>query len=163
MVMLSTMATESKYPDQWQVIIPDYFPPSLNKTKRTHWSKDRKHKITAIEKLAMYALVNGHPDRDLPVFVGDVRVKITRLWGKGQRAWDIENLYGAVKPLVDAMRAEKKARKGSQGGLGLIEDDNPDMLDLVVKQRKNIAEITGRDADAECTLIVIEGTRVECG
>lgn len=142
--------------DRWTLRIPGYFPPSLNQTQMAHWSSVRKHKKLALEMLHIYGLASK---QGLPVFVGPVKLTITRLWGKRQRAWDIENLYGAVKPLIDAMRVEKAAGgrrdrgRGRQGGLGIIEDDDPGMLDLRVHQMRN------PDSDELATLIQIKGVR----
>jgi hypothetical protein len=136
--------------DRWELTIPGYFPPSLNRTQMAHWSSVRRHKKRALEMVHIYGLQAG----GLPRFTGPVKVTVTRLWGKRQRAWDIDNLYGAVKPLVDALRAEHRNTMGKivQGGLGVIEDDDPAMLELVVEQRRN------PDSDELATQITIEGT-----
>jgi hypothetical protein len=113
-----------------------------------------------MDLLYVHCLQNG----GVPRFVGRVRVTITRLWGKGQRALDTINLYGSFKPLEDAMRATKKAggrrdrNLGMQGGLGIIEDDRPDIVELIIRQRKN--NMPGFHGQS-CVLIEIEGKRVD--
>lgn len=150
------MAPREK-PDLWRLVLPGYFPPTLNNVVMAHWSTVRKHKKRAIENLHVACLL-ASGGGGVPVFEGHVRVTITRWWGKGQRALEIENLYGAVKPLVDAMRAEKASRnqrgRARQGGLGIIEDDDPKTLALTVFQERN------PHGDELATLIVVEGRRV---
>ena len=52
------------------------------------------------------------------------RVRITRVWGKGERAFDVDNLIGGCKSLVDAMK------------VWLIIDDSPGKCNIVYKQVK---------------------------
>ncbi len=58
------------------------------------------------------------------------RVEIVRLWGKGCRAWDDDNMVAACKGLRDAMQREREvATKGSRTlsikpGAGLVWDDS---------------------------------------
>ena len=56
------------------------------------------------------------------------RVTITRLWGKGCRAWDDDNMVAACKGLRDAMqRARTTTRRGVPRripGAGLVWDDS---------------------------------------
>jgi len=118
--------------DRWAVLLPDYWPPSLNETQRLHWSQIRKIKKDAVEMLSIFTLGRGVHGF---TFAGKVTVQLYRLWGKGQRALDTDNLVGSVKPLVDGLRPRDP--KSKQGGIGIIEDDHPDMLDLQVKQMKN--------------------------
>lgn len=125
---------------QWSLLLPDYFPPSLNRSNKSHWSRRGKLKAKALEMLTVYSLsTGGHP-----TFVGPVEIDIYRLWGNRQRAWDTDNLWGSVKPLIDAMRPKKKNNKGHEGGLGIIEGDEPELLTLNVEQMKG----TSKEADA---------------
>jgi Holliday junction resolvase RusA-like endonuclease len=55
-----------------------------------------------------------------------VMLKITRFYGYRKRAFDLDNLYGSVKLLVDAMR-----------GLEIIQEDTPKHIDLTVEQEKS--------------------------
>lgn len=93
----------------------------------------------------------------IPEFAGKVKVSVVRYWGKGQRALDHDNLTGAVKPLIDCMRAKTMMRNKRgicfQGGLGIIERDDPDYLDLHVSQEKSTD-------DHLKTVITVEGNRV---
>src|SRR5690606_30995053 len=99
---------------------PDYFPPSPNRWARAHWSKVRRNKIDALSRVHLYALAAG----GIPRFEGPVKVQLTRIIGHRQRAWDRDNLIGAVKPLIDALRAPKEGRnrqgRHKHGGLGII-------------------------------------------
>lgn len=64
-----------------------------------------------------------------------ITVRITRY---GSKLLDPDNLCGGVKPLLDAIRYE-----------GLIPDDSPDQIALIVRQKKTKPNLTG-------TLIEIE-------
>lgn len=150
------MSGQPQYPHVWTILLVDYLPPSLNVTRREHWSEVRKHKQRAIERLFIACANSGGK----PCFVGPVKVSIGRLWGKGQRALDHDNLFGGVKPLIDAMRRPKKAGKGGQGGLGIIEDDAPHMLDLDVWQEKNTGEqFEDLASGVPATVVQVEGVR----
>lgn len=126
-------------PERWTLLIPDYFPPSLNATQRKHWGVIQRHKKAAVDKVHAFALANG----GVPKFKGPVELTITRLIGHRQRRWDVDNLWGAVKPLVDALRESKQMAnqrgRTTQGGLGIIAEDDPDALELYVGQRKGLA------------------------
>lgn len=170
---MSTEPESPTHPDKWALLIPDYFPPSLNKTQRRHWSVVRKHKAKAKEMLNVYCLLAGGQ----PVFEGHVIVTIWRLWGKGQRGLDRDNLWGSVKPLIDALRKPKGKGNRRQGGLGIVEDDDDDVMELRVRQRKgdtsdtmvilqNMERVAGLDVQLYnpqqiTTLILIEGKRVD--
>lgn len=56
---------------------------------------------------------------------GKVKVHICRIYGKRQRAFDKDNLYSGIKPVLDALKEE-----------GVIHDDNPGEIDLTVEQRR---------------------------
>jgi len=55
-----------KLPRRWTLLLPEYWPPSLNQTQMAHWSRNRKHKKRALELLHIYALNNG----GIPKFIG---------------------------------------------------------------------------------------------
>ena len=55
-----------------------------------------------------------------------IELKITRFYGYRKRALDKDNLYGACKPLIDAIRGYK-----------IIPDDTPKHIDLYVEQEKS--------------------------
>lgn len=144
------MVDLDKYPDEVELFIADYFPQSLNRTQDRHWIHRHKRKQDLMNLLNAMCLQSG----GVPHFYGHVKMSITRLWGKGQRAFDDENLWGGVKLLRDVMRQRKPSGKGWAGGLGIIEDDGPKQCLLTVGQGKNHVEAY---KDLECTLIVIEG------
>lgn len=138
--------------------LPGYFPPSLNQTQHAHWRSVRRHKKVAGEHLLVACIRRC---RMVPVFVGPVQVVVSRLYSGRQRPLDQDNLIGSVKPLIDSLRARKahanqitkKRGGGAQGGLGVIADDDPGLLDLSVDQHRcpwltqdklvTVIEITG--------------------
>lgn len=95
--------------------IPD-LPPSLNKTLRMHWAKKRK--LNETWQQWVRAML---PEYFLEPMVR-MRCTITL---HHSRFYDKDNAYGAVKPVVDALRLWK-----------LIRDDTREYLDLQVEQSK---------------------------
>jgi hypothetical protein len=93
--------------------IPDV-PPSLNRTLRMHWAKKQDIKNSWI--LLIRQQLNGAYLKPIV----KMRCKITLCHA---RAYDKDNLYGSVKPLVDALRFNR-----------LIMDDTAKYLDLTVEQ-----------------------------
>ena len=165
------------YPDVWGVWLLSYWPKGPNQLSRRHWSIIRKEKERALEAL-MIATAGKYRH---PRFAGPCNVDVWRLWGKGQRAMDPDNLKAAVKPLVDGMRRRVWAGKRAgqdiyQGGLGIIENDNPGTLNLEVYQASGRNEHTlgwvrhiqdtfrwrglyeENDFNQASTLILVEGT-----
>ena len=69
---------------------------------------------------------------------------IARMYGKGQRPLDTDNLYGGCKLLIDAMKAPKGR---SRRGLSIIMEDNPKALDLSVNPQRP-ARHTSHQCDA---------------
>jgi len=99
-----------------RMVIPGV-PASLNKTQRMHWARRRKM------NMAWMLLVRSQ----MPEFVLHPFVKVRcRITLAHSRAFDTDNLYGACKPLIDALRHWK-----------LIFDDTPEYLDLKVEQVKS--------------------------
>jgi hypothetical protein len=85
------------------------------------YRRQRASYVTALSMLAHYAGV--------PVGVEAFRhITIVRLWGKGCRAWDDDNMVAAAKGIRDAMqRSRTVTRKGVTRvipGAGLIVDDS---------------------------------------
>lgn len=116
------------------ILLYGYRLPSLNQTQMAHWSRVRKEKKRAIEHL-MAGTVGQHGH--IPQFRGTVHIQIIRLIGRKGRKMDVDNLHGSVKPLIDAMRAQKVSSRGSkQGGLGLIADDGEQDITLDVQQHR---------------------------
>lgn len=69
-------------------------------------------------------------------------VVIVRLWAKGCRAWDDDNLVAACKGLRDAMQRERvSARRGQVprliAGAGLVWDDSAKWSRWAYEQRKS--------------------------
>jgi len=93
-----------------------FVPPSLNKTLRMHWGK--KLKLNRDWSLLIRSRM---PELYLQPFV-KMQCKITL---HHSRFYDEDNAYGAVKPVVDGLKAWK-----------LIRDDSRDYLDLTVEQAK---------------------------
>ena len=80
------------------------------------------------------AAVDYSAPRPLPKFTGKTRLTIIRQWGKRGRAFDPDNLVASCKMLIDCLK-EPKGR--SKYGLGIITDDDPEHLELLVKQEKS--------------------------
>lgn len=87
-----------------------------NRLLRMHW---RERKAVQLD-YQNHLFVHGLRFRRMAP-EGRQRVTITRILGRGQRRFDTDNLHGAVKPLVDALR-----------GQNVIRDDNPAAIDLIV-------------------------------
>lgn len=104
------------------------------KTERDRWAWD----------IAMAARAAG-----IPKATGKRRVTITRLMGKGQRLFDVPNLWGGIKALCDAMCAERVYRGKTRPGAGLIVDDSPAWAEFAVEQARAAD-------DKPATLITIE-------
>ena len=66
-----------------------------------------------------------------------VDLKIVRYYGYRKRAFDLDNLYGSVKLLVDAMRS-----------LEIIAEDTPKHISLTVEQEKSPDKSTFVTIDA---------------
>lgn len=169
-IVTFTGPPDQAYPTAWPILIRDFWPPGPNRTSGQHWSKRKALKRQIMEKL----LVACGGSAGIRRFAGPCRVSIYRLWGKGQRALDYDNLVASVKPLVDCLRREKvkvstHSKVTSEGGLGIIEDDDPDKLKLVVAQQRGgtakLYETLARfdllpPSEApwpESTLIIVEG------
>jgi hypothetical protein len=90
----------------------------------------------------------------VPKATGKRRITITRLMGKGQREWDVPNLWGGIKLPLDACCADRVFRGKNRAGAGLIVDDAAKWADIEVKQE--------RAADGKAaTRIVVEDIEQE--
>lgn len=118
----------------WTCTLPGYFPPSPNSVgEKVHWTVRKRIKQAAFE----YLCISG--GLDAPAFDGPVRIKITRRYSGRHKAMDEDNLTAACKPLIDALRRPKGKETGRR--LGIIEDDTPALMELVVTQeRANVTE-----------------------
>ena len=68
-------------------------------------------------------------------------VTITRLWAKGCRAWDDDNMVAACKGLRDAMQYERIVRRKGKlprliAGAGIVRDDSRQWSAWTYLQRK---------------------------
>jgi len=142
--------------DEVTLWLPDYWPPSLNAVVHAHWSGVRKHKQHAKDLLYL-ACIRKYGR--VPVFTGPVRVSICRLYQGRRQPLDADNLMGSLKPLVDAMRKPKlhanQRGRGTQGGIGIIFDDDREALELDVDQVRTKFLTTTQLV----TVITITGTR----
>jgi hypothetical protein len=63
---------------------------------------------------------------DMPELTPKIKLNIIRHYGYRKRALDKDNLYGACKPIIDAIRNFK-----------IIPDDTPNHIDLHVTQQRS--------------------------
>ena len=117
--------------EQWSVVLPIDMP-SLNAYMRWHFRKQKKWR----EQLEQYIYALGSP---LAKFQKPVNVTIVRQYGYRKRAYDTDNLYAAVKPILDVL---KEPRGRSRYGLGVILEDNPMYCSLMVSQEKSLDKNT---------------------
>lgn len=152
------MATKPAASSTVIILLTHYFPPSLNRVGN-HWIYKKNEKKRAMDQL--WAACHQQYGT-VPRFTGPVQVKIVRLWGYRQRELDEDNINGAVKPLIDAMRERRRAGGNSknnvQGGLGIIENDSPKFLSLTIEQYKH--KVPEGCYGIECTHIEITGKRI---
>jgi len=141
------------------IMLPGYFPPSLNVTSGQHWAKTRKHKKLAEKHLLVACL---RKFGRVPVFEGKVTLQVFRYIAGRRQMMDPDNLGGSQKPLIDAMRKPKSHRnsKGRQGGLGIIEDDDPSLLELLEPEQHKVTKDELKGESIAC-IIEITGRRVD--
>ena len=114
--------------NRWRLVLDGYKFPSLNTLMRMHWAVRKKRQD---ELMSVFEYLIEEP---LPVFKGMTRLTITRQWGKRGRAYDPDNLAGSCKMLIDCLKCPKGR---SEYGLGIIPDDDPSHIELLVKQEKS--------------------------
>lgn len=114
----------------WECTIPDYDLVSPNRLMRMHFAQRNKEHALVVDLLSVYS------SGPMVEFAGEVDISITRQYGYRKRAMDEDNLYGACKILLDALRRPSpRSRKIS---LGLIKDDSPNIIkSLAVTQEKS--------------------------
>ena len=98
------------------IILPGLVLPSLNTQLRLHWARRRR-----LKELCHIALRTSTARWQVTEATSKRRLTITRVGGK---AMDVDNLHGAVKPLVDAINDR-----------GWLVDDSPTWCELDVRQR----------------------------
>lgn len=106
----------------WKAKIPDFDLSSPNKLLRMHYGQRmRIKKAVAVKLMAFGSEIESANNKS-----SRVKVEINRLYGFRKRSYDLDNLYGSCKLLLDAMV-----------DLGIIPGDTPHHIDLVVKQEKS--------------------------
>jgi len=90
---------------------------------RMHWAVRKKAYKNLLQMITAYG------NKPLPQFNTQVEIKVIRMWGKRKRAFDIDNLYGGCKFILDALK--------DKGGLGIIQDDSPKHVVLTVEQYRS--------------------------
>lgn len=95
----------------------DVMPATLNTTLRWHWAKRHKYNEGWFVRFIAEA---GRPSFKVK---GQAKLRITVYRSRSQ---DKDNMYGSVKPIVDAIKK-----------LGWIKDDDPKHLDLKVQEVKS--------------------------
>lgn len=118
----------------WTCVIPDYDLISPNAIMRMHfWQRIKEH-----EKLVDLVLAFGD---DLFEFDEPVDITVVREYGYRKRQMDPDNLYGAVKILLDVLR--KSSPRSKKVSLGIIADDSPNNIaNLSVTQVKSSDKTT---------------------
>lgn len=97
-------------------------PPSLNQYLRMHWAVKRKLRVKYHwELLSCLSVMSWEQKPKQKTPKASVKISVFR-----PRRLDQDNLTGGLKPLIDAMR-----------DVGLIRDDSPRWLDLIVRQEKD--------------------------
>lgn len=124
---------------EYRFSIP-YILPSLNQQQRMHWTGRARLKQRCMEYLQVARSEARKHKRPWPKGLTRFWLTIER-WAP--RRLDPDNLVGAQKPLIDAMKLKS--------GLGLIADDSPaQLLNFTVSQEKC-------DAKESRTVIVLQG------
>lgn len=114
---------------------------SLNVTQGGKTWRARHHRNKA-DRLDWVRLLRSELIRNNTPQCFAHKVLITRIWGRGERAFDRDNLIGGCKSLVDAMN-----------GL-LIEDDSPAKCSIIYSQVKGPAwEVEGGNTVVEVNYI----------
>lgn len=102
------------------IILPGLHLPSLNQLLRLHWAARAKLKKQCALMWQIHAGALPKPYTTGP-WPRKQTLTIIRVGGK---AMDVDNLHGAVKPLVDAIKDR-----------GWLVDDSPTWCELDVRQR----------------------------
>lgn len=133
---------------RWVVVIPDYWPPSVNRwAGQAHWALT-KLKNEAFGMLHAYGRSQSREGTLFPRLFGKVKVRCYRLWGKRQRELDEDNLNGSAKWFIDALRCPSE--KQSRRRLAVIENDAPKDMELHIKQH-------AASGDRAYMILVVEG------
>ena len=103
-----------KFSKKW---VFDVMPATLNQTLRWHWMKRHRYNEGWYVRLIAAA---GRPSSEI---TGKAKLRINVYRSRFQ---DKDNMYGSVKPLVDAVNK-----------LGWLIDDDPKHVDLKVEEIKS--------------------------
>lgn len=102
--------------------------PSLNVRDRQHWAvRSRQKRDLAREVMVA---IGGPRHYPRPPFA----IARVTVWRHSANLLDPDNLPSSCKNLLDVLRAP--VPKSNPHGLGIIADDNPNCLDLIVRQIK---------------------------
>ena len=101
----------------WTFTIPEQLP-SRNTTKRAHWAS-----LKRFGDACAWSLIERKRALGIPDATGKRRVVITRLIGKGGKAYDVRNIDD--KRMTDEMVR-----------VGLLVDDAPKWIDIEVNQER---------------------------
>lgn len=113
----------------WQCTIPDYDLISPNRLMRMHFATRGRLHTVAVDLLTIF----GDP---IVFFDNQVDIEIIRQYGYRKRQMDEDNLYGACKIILDALR--NPSPRSKKPSLGIIKDDSPNIIrTLSVKQEKS--------------------------
>lgn len=98
--------------------------PTLNEWQRMHWQKRRRTNIEMAWQIrAALGKWTGDPIKDCSIYIER----------HGSRLVDWDGVYGGLKPLLDAL---VKNTKTNPHGLGIIEDDSPNVVKKIVAVQK---------------------------
>ena len=112
-------------PREVSFVLP-FLLPSLNVRDRQHWAE--RHRQQVMLQQEVMVAVGGPRHYPRPPFAR-ARVTVVRI-STGQT--DPDNLAASTKGLLDVLKARSER---NPLGLGIIVDDNPARLELVVRQQ----------------------------
>jgi hypothetical protein len=122
------------------IIVEKFIPVVIktgNKVGGGHWSLKYGYRNKIFKAIQWYFVGNDKPKRVERI---RVRIKITRVMKKGQRAFDEDNLAWGVKPVIDFLKQS-----------GWIYEDSPLWLDRVYRQVRSV-DIGMRQEDYGLTI-----------
>ena len=140
---------------RWIVVVPDLDPKNPNKLSgQQHWALTK-------EKDLIFSHIHAHARAKdngpmFPTLFGKCDMRIYRIFGKGHRKMDKDNLVASMKYVIDSFRKPRstklktRARKEQKRRLGVIDDDSPESLNCEIAQFRAAG-------DRSYLLITIEG------
>ena len=133
-----TIPSDARKPRSLAFYLPLVLP-SLNVRDRTHWGERHRQKDQLT--LEIMAAIGGPAHYPRPPF-SFCRITVVR---HGKQMLDPDNLTASCKPLLDCL-CERSTKHPT--GLGIIRDDHPGMVELVVHQQPATGD--------PCTVVRIE-------